>query len=171
MSASPAGRPPSCPHARPPSRPATAPPNRRPKMYEDEGGQRHSSLYRGIFRYMKFLDPTSVVREGEFATASEAGGVPEKFANLRDKILAGSILTAPVKQQFLEVANKMYITQLDNYHRTSDRESAIAERIFGVNEVENAIIPLSDIVDTRLLKRIQQNEVINDYLQSLVPSN
>jgi hypothetical protein len=124
-----------------------------------------------IFRYMKFLDPTSVVREGEFATAAEAGGVPEKFANLRDKILAGSILTSEVKQQFLEVANKMYITQLDNYQRTYDSESAIAERIFGVNEVENAIIPLSDIVDQRLLKRIQQKEVIADYLQSLIPSN
>ncbi len=124
-----------------------------------------------IFRYMKFLDPTSVVREGEFATAAEAGGVPEKFVNLRDKILAGSILTSEVKQQFLEVANKMYITQLDNYQRTYDSESAIAERIFGVNEVENAIIPLSDIVDLRLLKRIQQKEVLADYLQSLVPSN
>ena len=124
-----------------------------------------------IFRYMKFLDPTSVVREGEFATAAEAGGVPEKFANLRDKILAGSILTSEVKQQFLEVANKMYITQLDNYQRTYESESAIAERIFGSNEVQNAIIPLSDIVDTRLLKRIQRNEVIDDYLQSLIPSN
>jgi hypothetical protein len=65
----------------------------------------------------------------------------------------------------------MYITQLDNYQRTYDSESAIAERIFGVNEVENAIIPLSDIVDQRLLKRIQQKEVIADYLQSLIPSN
>ena len=34
-----------------------------------------------IFTYMKILDPTSVVREGEQATAKEAGAVPDKVLN------------------------------------------------------------------------------------------
>ena len=32
-----------------------------------------------LYGYMKVLDPGSTVREGEFATASNAGGIPDKI--------------------------------------------------------------------------------------------
>ena len=39
-----------------------------------------------IFTYMKVLDPTSVVREGEQATAQNAAGIPERTRNLYNKL-------------------------------------------------------------------------------------
>ena len=43
-----------------------------------------------VFGYMKVLDPNSVVREGEFATAANAGGVGETVRNYYNKILEGT---------------------------------------------------------------------------------
>ena len=118
-----------------------------------------------IFRYMKFLDPNSVVREGEFATAAEAGGVPQKFVILRDKIMKGAILTDTIKNDFLQVASKMYLTQVDNYKKQYDIESAIAGRLFGEDQVENAIPNLS--FDESLLERIVGKDKIQNYLKGL----
>ena len=118
-----------------------------------------------IFRYMKFLDPNSVVREGEFATAAEAGGVPQKFVILRDKIMNGAILTEKIKNDFLQVASKMYLTQVDNYKKQYDIESAIAGRLFGEDQVENAIPNLS--FDESLLERIVGKDKIQNYLKGL----
>jgi hypothetical protein len=36
---------------------------------------------------MKMLDPTSVVREGEFATAQNAASIPIKIVNMYNKAL------------------------------------------------------------------------------------
>ena len=46
-----------------------------------------------IFTYMKILDPTSVVREGEQATAASAGGVPDRVWNAYNKAVSGEKLT------------------------------------------------------------------------------
>tara|TARA_R110000744_G_scaffold58622_1_gene122326 strand:+ start:2323 stop:5637 length:3315 start_codon:yes stop_codon:yes gene_type:complete len=118
-----------------------------------------------IFRYMKFLDPTSVVREGEFATAAEAGGIGETFANIRDKILGGSILTSDVKQEFLKVASKMYIQSIDNYKIQYAKEAKIAANLFGSDQVQNAMPSIE--FDESLLKQILGTDKIQEYLKSL----
>lgn len=61
-----------------------------------------------IFAYMKMLDPTSVVREGEFATAENAGGVGGQIANLYNKVLSGERLTPELRKQFLASADQIY---------------------------------------------------------------
>ncbi len=61
-----------------------------------------------IFAYMKMLDPTSVVREGEFATAQNAGGVGATISNLYNSVLNGQKLTPQLRKQFLAEADKMY---------------------------------------------------------------
>lgn len=61
-----------------------------------------------IFAYMKMLDPTSVVREGEFATAENAGGVGAQVQNLYNKILTGERLTPELRKQFLKAADNLY---------------------------------------------------------------
>jgi hypothetical protein len=58
----------------------------------------------GLTAYMKMLDPTSVVREGEFATAANAGGVSEWIRNLYNKAKSGQILAPEVRQQLLGAA-------------------------------------------------------------------
>ena len=118
-----------------------------------------------IFQYMKFLDPNSVVREGEFATAAEAGGVPENVWNMYNKLLDGEILPDTVKADFLQTASDMYLIQIDNYLKQYERESAIAERMFGADEVQNAIPKL--IIDEKLIEGIKNGNKFNNYLKSI----
>jgi len=59
-----------------------------------------------IFSFMKTLDPGSTVREGEFATASNAGGIPERVWNLYNKVKAGQFLTDEQRKDFSRTAKK-----------------------------------------------------------------
>lgn len=42
-----------------------------------------------VFAYMKMLDPGSTVREGEYATAQSAAGVPSQVANIYNQLVLG----------------------------------------------------------------------------------
>lgn len=46
-----------------------------------------------VFLYMKSLDPTSTVREGEYATARNAAGVPDRVRNMWNQLVDGKFLT------------------------------------------------------------------------------
>jgi hypothetical protein len=61
-----------------------------------------------IFNYMKMLDPGSVVREGEFATAQNAAGIPDRIQNIYNKLLAGERLNESQRKSFNSQAGKMY---------------------------------------------------------------
>lgn len=61
-----------------------------------------------IFSYMKMLDPGSVVREGEFATAQNAAGVPQRVVNLYNRILEGERLGEKQRKQFRGQAEKLF---------------------------------------------------------------
>lgn len=50
--------------------------------------------------YMKVLDPGSTVREGEFATAEQAGGAPDWVRNTYNKLLTGERLNPEQRKQF-----------------------------------------------------------------------
>lgn len=57
-----------------------------------------------IFAFMKLLDPGSTVREGEFATAAQATGVPGQVLNQYNKIKSGERLTPQQRQDFIKQA-------------------------------------------------------------------
>jgi len=63
-----------------------------------------------IFGYMKMLDPGSVVREGEFATAQNAAGVPERIQNIYNQVVNGQRLSPSQRQSFKGQAGKLYST-------------------------------------------------------------
>lgn len=63
-----------------------------------------------IFGYMKMLDPGSVVREGEFATAQNAAGVPERIQNIYNQVVSGQRLSPSQRQSFKGQAAKLYST-------------------------------------------------------------
>lgn len=69
-----------------------------------------------IFSYMKALDPASVVREGEFATAQNAGGVPETVMNAYNRLLEGGRLSPELKQEFAATAASIYNARLNTYN-------------------------------------------------------
>lgn len=60
-----------------------------------------------IFKYMKMLDPTSVVREGEYANVRNAAGVPDQILNLYNKTLEGTQLNPQQRQEILGTAGKL----------------------------------------------------------------
>ena len=61
-----------------------------------------------IFGYMKMLDPGSVVREGEFATAQNAAGVDDKVRNVYNRLVSGERLTPGQRSSFKSQAKDLY---------------------------------------------------------------
>lgn len=86
-----------------------------------------------IFSYMKMLDPGSVVREGEFATAQNAAGVPDRVVNLYNQLLNGERLNSGQRGAFKNQAKKLF-------QATSIREKDIRKGLkrvvdnYGLNE-------------------------------------
>jgi hypothetical protein len=61
-----------------------------------------------IFNYMKMLDPGSVVREGEFATAQNAAGVPDRIKNLYNNLNKGERLNPEQRKMFGKQAEGLF---------------------------------------------------------------
>lgn len=64
-----------------------------------------------VYGFMKVLDPGSVVREGEFATAANAGGVSDTVRNLYNKALNGQRLGENIRSDFLQQARNLVESQ------------------------------------------------------------
>lgn len=60
-----------------------------------------------IYSYMKMLDPGSVVREGEFATASNSAGLDAKVRNIYNKVLNGERLTPGQRKTFIGQSGRL----------------------------------------------------------------
>ncbi|BAQ89279.1 virion structural protein [uncultured Mediterranean phage uvMED] len=95
-----------------------------------------------IFTFMKTLDPSSVVRESEFATAENSSGVYRKFWNLRNKVMKGERLTKEQRNEFKEVALGLYQQQQQGLDNIQNSFSQIADNQ-GLN-IDNIFID-SDI--------------------------
>lgn len=57
-----------------------------------------------IYAVMKAYDPGSTVREGEFATAQNAGGIPQRMLAVYNKAISGERLTPVARADFLKSA-------------------------------------------------------------------
>lgn len=64
-----------------------------------------------IFNYMKMLDPGSTVREGEFATAQNAGGVNSRVVSFYNSMLNGERLTVQQRADFVDRARRLFAEQ------------------------------------------------------------
>jgi hypothetical protein len=95
-----------------------------------------------IFAYMKILDPTSVVREGEFATAANAGSIPQRVWARYNKLMRGEELNAEQRNDFLSSAYGLVRSQHRNAQRIVDRYGNLAAG-YGVNPKAVAENPLA----------------------------
>jgi hypothetical protein len=68
-----------------------------------------------IFNYMKMLDPTSVVREGEFATAQQTGGIPSNVVNAYNRALSGNRLNDGQRANYLKTAASLHTNARERY--------------------------------------------------------
>ncbi len=79
-----------------------------------------------IFNYMKLLDPGSVVREGEFATAQNTAGVPDRVRNTYNRLLSGERLNPTQRENFKSQAGDVFIAQRDQQNLLEDEFGRIA---------------------------------------------
>jgi len=93
-----------------------------------------------IFNYMKMLDPASVVREGEFATAETAGrSVPVSVWQMYNKAVKGERLTPSQRSEFYSSGLQQYRagghqaskTLVDQYRRLAAAQGLDPEDIVG----------------------------------------
>jgi len=80
-----------------------------------------------IFNYMKMLDPGSVVRESEFATAQNAASVPEKVRSIWNRALTGEKLTPTQRADFTNRAGKLYNEALTGFGKRKATFEKLAE--------------------------------------------
>jgi hypothetical protein len=92
-----------------------------------------------IFNYMKMLDPGSVVREGEFATAQNAAGVPDRVRNYYNRMMSGERLNPEQRTDFVNSARTVFGSQLKFQQQN--------EKAFGDIAKREGIDPANVIVD------------------------
>lgn len=80
-----------------------------------------------VFGYMKMLDPTSVVREGEQATTRNAAGVPEAVRGMYNQLVGGGQLSDEARQQILGAAEKVYGESSANIEDVNKRYGSYAD--------------------------------------------
>lgn len=61
-----------------------------------------------IFSYMRMLDPGSTVREGEFANAQNAAGVPDQIRNAYNRMVSGERLNPRQRADFVRQAQRQF---------------------------------------------------------------
>ncbi len=81
-----------------------------------------------IFNYMKMLDPGSTVREGEFATAQNSAGIPDRVRAMYNKTIAGERLAPGTRNDFTSRAGALYKRQLASHKKNTAQYSALAKR-------------------------------------------
>ena len=77
-----------------------------------------------VFSYMKMLDPGSVVREGEFANAQNAAGIPDQVRNLYNRAVSGNRLNP-------EQRNAMLLSAADVVRSRQARVEGVANQFRG----------------------------------------
>lgn len=73
-----------------------------------------------IFNFMKTLDPTSVVREGEFATAQNAASISDSVRNQYNKALQGTRLNPQQRRDMVRTAYSNYKNYRDAYNQAAE---------------------------------------------------
>lgn len=94
-----------------------------------------------IYGFMRMQDPGSTVREGEFATAQNAGGIPERIRAAYNNAINGERLDEAVRKDFVAQAEKIHSQAYADYGKTRDMYTGIATR--GGMDPRNVVIDYS----------------------------
>ena len=108
---------------------------------------------------MKMLDPTSVVREGEQATAAAAGSVIDRATlGLYNRVVAGQKLTPSQRADFKAEAQNIFASQMGAQLRREREFTDIAKRanIDPRNVVLDFIGPFRKVGGTKKVGNISE---------------
>jgi hypothetical protein len=81
-----------------------------------------------IYSFMRMVDPGSTVREGEFATAANAGSIPDRVVGAYNRALSGEKLPPEVRKQFRDEAKRLLKAQADRYEETANPYRRLAQQ-------------------------------------------
>lgn len=74
-----------------------------------------------VYGYMKMLDPTSAVREAEYATAENARGVPASVRNIWNRLQNGQRLDDDQRKDFSQRAERYFAQERANQNSRNER--------------------------------------------------
>jgi len=80
-----------------------------------------------LYSYVKLLDPGSVVRESEFATAAQSGSFGQRVQGAVQQIMSGQRLSPTLRKGFREEADKIYEAQKENAARVGGKYRDLAK--------------------------------------------
>ena len=112
-----------------------------------------------ICGYMKLLDPGSTVREGEYANAQNAGGVPDRVVASYNKLINGQILSDSQRKDFLRQAKKQYDSRLGEYGGLKKSYAQLAK--------EYGLDPKRVVVEFDMPEEVTPTEVQKNEIDSL----
>lgn len=137
-----------------------------------------------LYSYIKLLDPTSAVREGEIATAQNTNNIPTNIVNLYNRALSegGPIFGekgSAARQNILNAGKVIYDTSRQNVINLGQNTYKIAESrgltpqntLIPVGDVKiNDFIPDEDLsrIPTQALEAIPTNQLTNAQLKELI---
>jgi hypothetical protein len=84
----------------------------------------------GIYAFMKMIDPGAVVREQDFATASNAAGVPDQIRNLYNRIKSGERLAPEQRADFIRQGRELYAGTKKLFEKHKNNYKGIARRLY-----------------------------------------
>ena len=116
-----------------------------------------------IFNYMKILDPGSVVRESEFATAAATGAWGERLKAAGLMILEGVRLSPKMRADFLDRAGRLFKAQQGTQKTLINRYTKLSNR-FGLNPQD--VITETDVTIDRGLQT--QQPITNEGISSAI---
>lgn len=85
-----------------------------------------------LYQYVKLLDPGSVVRESEFASAAAAGSFGERVQGAVKGVVDGGRLSENLRNEFINEATKIYEGQKSGYDRQKATYTDLSQQ-FGLD--------------------------------------
>lgn len=110
-----------------------------------------------VFAYMKLLDPTSAVREAEYANAANAAGVPDRVRAAYNNVLEGAKLAPAQRTMFRSEADRIYAAALNGYRKTRKRYLSTASQYPGINP--DRTIPELESIDSTFDTQTLMSEI------------
>lgn len=80
-----------------------------------------------VFSYMKMLDPGSVVREGEYATAQNAASIPDNIRNLYNRAQSGNRLNDQQRRNMASLVDRFYQSERNTYNNAASQYQGYAQ--------------------------------------------
>ena len=87
-----------------------------------------------IFNFMKLLDPTSVVRESEYAVVANAGAIKDRIKQIGPRITEGDFIPPAILEDILSFSAELSVALEDSYKRERSSESFKLDKLGIVND-------------------------------------